>query len=106
MPPANDLVRARDFYAPVLGAEPALDVPGMTEFDLGCVALGLMPVGFADSDKMMARCRRQDRGFPLVGAFAPVTGRRETYTPPPRTRAYRDGAEPEAPGLEQGQDIS
>ena len=39
-----DQKRSRDFYAAVLGAEPALDVPGMTEFRLGSDAvLGLMP---------------------------------------------------------------
>lgn len=36
--------RSRDFYAAALGAPPRLDVPGMTEFDLGEDAvLGLMP---------------------------------------------------------------
>lgn len=36
--------KSRDFYAKILGKEPILDVPGMTEFELGsdCV-LGLMP---------------------------------------------------------------
>lgn len=36
--------RSRDFYAAVLGEQPVLDVPGMTEFELGpgC-KLGLMP---------------------------------------------------------------
>lgn len=35
---------ARDFYAAVLAADPRLDVPGMTEFQLGGGAvLGLMP---------------------------------------------------------------
>lgn len=38
-----DQTRARDFYARVLAAEPVLDVPGMTEFDLGSATLGLMP---------------------------------------------------------------
>ncbi|MFA6433661.1 MAG: VOC family protein [Elusimicrobiales bacterium] len=39
-----DQGRSRDFYAAVLDMKPALDVPGMTEFELnsGCV-LGLMP---------------------------------------------------------------
>lgn len=36
--------RATDFYAQVLDREPSLDVPGMTEFDLGGATLGLMPV--------------------------------------------------------------
>ncbi len=34
---------SRDFYRSLLGAEPVLDVPGMTEFDLGTCKLGLMP---------------------------------------------------------------
>jgi len=39
-----DQTKSRGFYAAVLGQEPRLDVPGMTEFELepGCV-LGLMP---------------------------------------------------------------
>ncbi len=39
-----DQARSAAFYAAVLGREPRLDVPGMTEFDLpGGGALGLMP---------------------------------------------------------------
>jgi len=40
----SDQKRSREFYAGLLGYEPVLDVPGMTEFMLneGCV-LGLMP---------------------------------------------------------------
>ena len=38
-----DQARAREFYAAVLGQDPVLDVPGMTEFDLGGALLGLMP---------------------------------------------------------------
>jgi predicted enzyme related to lactoylglutathione lyase len=38
-----DQARARAFYRHVLAAEPVLDVPGMTEFDLGGAMLGLMP---------------------------------------------------------------
>ncbi len=34
---------SRDFYRALLDAEPVLDVPGMTEFDLGNCKLGLMP---------------------------------------------------------------
>lgn len=39
-----DQRKSREFYAAVLGHEPTLDVPGMTEFDLvdGAI-LGLMP---------------------------------------------------------------
>lgn len=39
-----DQARAKAFYADVLGLIPTLDVPGMTEFDLGGTTLGLMPV--------------------------------------------------------------
>lgn len=39
-----DQVRSTDFYSRVLGIEPRLDVPGMTEFHLSDGAvLGLMP---------------------------------------------------------------
>jgi catechol 2,3-dioxygenase-like lactoylglutathione lyase family enzyme len=39
-----DQTRSRDFYRAVLAAQPALDVPGMTEFELpGGARLGLMP---------------------------------------------------------------
>lgn len=41
-----DPARARAFYAAALAREPRLDVPGMTEFELGGGAvLGLMPEG-------------------------------------------------------------
>lgn len=41
----KDQVLATAFYRAVLASEPALDVPGMTEFQLGNqVILGLMPV--------------------------------------------------------------
>ena len=39
----KDQVRSRGFYRTLLGMEPVLDVPGMTEFDLGGCKLGLMP---------------------------------------------------------------
>jgi len=40
----SDQQASRDFYAAVLGLEPVLDVPGMTEFDLlDGSSLGLMP---------------------------------------------------------------
>lgn len=39
----TDQGRSRDFYRAVLAMEPTLDVPGMTEFDLGGCKLGLMP---------------------------------------------------------------
>lgn len=39
----TDQDRAREFYQRVLDTHPTLDVPGMTEFDLGGATLGLMP---------------------------------------------------------------
>ncbi|HNR56617.1 MAG TPA: VOC family protein [Flavobacteriales bacterium] len=39
----KDQQGSRDFYARLLGLDPTLDVPGMTEFDLGGCKLGLMP---------------------------------------------------------------
>lgn len=40
----RDQAASREFYAHVLGLSPTLDVPGMTEFELGSDAvLGLMP---------------------------------------------------------------
>lgn len=38
-----DQARARQFYAALLQRRPSLDVPGMTEFDLNGLTLGLMP---------------------------------------------------------------
>lgn len=39
-----DQARSRDFYKDVLGLQPSLDVPGMTEFPLNAYCkLGLMP---------------------------------------------------------------
>jgi catechol 2,3-dioxygenase-like lactoylglutathione lyase family enzyme len=40
----RDQKRSAEFYKKILGKEPVLDVPGMTEFELGpSVKLGLMP---------------------------------------------------------------
>ncbi|WKR20503.1 hypothetical protein AIF0345_0384 [Actinomyces israelii] len=39
----EDQDRAASFYRRVLGASPALDAPGMTEFDLEDLTLGLVP---------------------------------------------------------------
>lgn len=38
-----DQQRAASFYEKALGRAPRLNVPGMTEFDLGGTVLGLMP---------------------------------------------------------------
>ena len=40
----GDQQRAKEFYAQTLAIEPRLDVPGMTDFEIGkCAVLGLMP---------------------------------------------------------------
>jgi catechol 2,3-dioxygenase-like lactoylglutathione lyase family enzyme len=40
----RDQARSRDFYRRVLAREPTLDVPGMTELEIGpATVLGLMP---------------------------------------------------------------
>lgn len=39
----KDQALSRDFYSALLDRRPVLDVPGMTEFDLGGCKLGLMP---------------------------------------------------------------
>lgn len=39
----KDQARSAAFYKKVLAKDPTLDVPGMTEFDLGGCKLGLMP---------------------------------------------------------------
>ena len=38
-----DQLRSRDFYAKAFQIEPTLDVPGMTEFTIGDMTLGIMP---------------------------------------------------------------
>jgi len=55
-----DQARATAFYRSVLAAEPVLDVPGMTEFDLGGATLGLMPA--ADMEELLARQIRGGTG--------------------------------------------
>jgi catechol 2,3-dioxygenase-like lactoylglutathione lyase family enzyme len=51
-----DQKRSRDFYRNILGIEPSLDVPGMTEFPLtDNASLGLMPengIAFILGDKV------------------------------------------------------
>ena len=55
-----DQARATAFHRHVLAAEPVLDVPGMTEFDLGGATLGLMPA--ADMEDLLARQIRGGTG--------------------------------------------
>jgi catechol 2,3-dioxygenase-like lactoylglutathione lyase family enzyme len=61
----SDQARSRDFYREVLGMEPSLDVPGMTEFDIAGAKLGLMPASgikvlladvITESDQAISRC--------------------------------------------------
>lgn len=55
-----DTDRARAFYHAVLNTEPTLDVPGMTEFDVGGATLGLMPR--ADIETLLAGQIHTDGG--------------------------------------------
>ena len=57
--------QSRDFYTEVLGFGPSLDIPGMTEFDIGDAKLGLMPArgikallgdSIAGPDLAVSRC--------------------------------------------------
>lgn len=98
---ANELIlyvadqgRARRFYREVLAQEPSLDVPGMTEFDLGEVTLGLMPA--ADIEALLPglrrgygqRCelylRRRDAAA-ILNRVAPAGG---TVVAPPADRSW------------------
>ena|ERR1035441_9633979 len=60
-----DQSRSRDFYSSILSIEPSLDVPGMTEFEIGGAKLGLMPSrgikallgeSIGDTDIAVSRC--------------------------------------------------
>lgn len=53
-----DQDRARRFYSEVLQLAASLDVPGMTEFDLGGATLGLMPID--DLAELLPGLRRGD----------------------------------------------
>lgn len=62
----QDQALSRDFYATILGMQPCLDVPGMTEFELaaGC-KLGLMPEsGIAKFITPALRHPREGSGIP------------------------------------------
>lgn len=52
----DDQARSREFWSALLGTAPILDVPGMTESDLGGVTLGLIP--FADMAELVPGLRR------------------------------------------------
>lgn len=61
-----DQAASRDFYAALLGIDPHLDVPGMTEFRLGpACTLGLMPEnGIARIITPTLPHPREGRGLP------------------------------------------
>lgn len=69
-----DQQRSRDFYRQVLGREPALDVPGMTEFKLTETAsLGLMPEdGIARILGEAVPHPRDGSGVPRAELYLPV----------------------------------
>lgn len=93
-----DQARARDFYVAVLGQAPRLDVPGMTELELGPGAiLGLMP------ERGLGRLLGQALPSP---AFAPGTVRAELYllvddAPGLHARALAAGARELSPAAER-----
>lgn len=67
----TDQARSTAFYSEVLGEQPRLDVPGMTEFELpGGAVLGLMP--FAGIRKLLGDALPEQR----VGEIVP---RAEVY---------------------------
>lgn len=62
----RDQANSRDFYAAILNRAPSLDVPGMTEFELGpgC-KLGLMPeMGIAKIVTPVMRHPAEGNGIP------------------------------------------
>ena len=61
-----DQKKSKEFYESLLGIKPSLDVPGMTEFDLGeSVKLGLMP------EKGIARLLSPRMPHPASGSGIP-----------------------------------
>jgi catechol 2,3-dioxygenase-like lactoylglutathione lyase family enzyme len=65
----SDQKRSRDFYSKILGQNPTLDVPGMTEFQLSeNHVLGLMPE--AGIKRLLG---------PVLGEFASGSPRVELY---------------------------
>lgn len=80
----SDQARSRVFYEKVLGQSPSLDVPGMTEFDLGgrC-KLGLMP------ENGIAKIVTPAMRHPKEGAGIP---RCELYLVVEQAKAYCDRA--------------
>ena len=65
----SDQKRSRDFYGKILGQNPTLDVPGMTEFQLSeNHVLGLMPE--AGIKRLLG---------PAIGEFANGSPRAELY---------------------------
>lgn len=73
-----DQARSRDFYRTVLAKEPTLDVPGMTEFDLGGCKLGLMPeAGIARILTPALSHPRQAQGVPRCELYLLVANAEE-----------------------------
>ncbi|MCP4574568.1 MAG: VOC family protein [bacterium] len=93
-----DQERSRDFYRAVLGVDPTLDVPGMTEFPLlDGSSLGLMPV------EGIVRLLGDTITNPATAAGVP---RSELYLVVHNASAYHDraiavGAEELSPLLER-----
>ncbi len=75
----SDQQRSRDFYAALIGAQPVLDLPGMTEFLLiSDVRLGLMPTaGIAKLITPTCPHPEQARGVPRCELYLRVEDPRE-----------------------------
>ena len=77
----SDQQRSKAFYQAVLGIEPLLDVPGMTEFELsGELLLGIMPEdGIA---RILGDCvphPAQANGVPRCELYLPVDNPQAAY---------------------------
>jgi hypothetical protein len=70
----SDQTRSRNFYEKILGYEPALDVPGMTEFQINeYCKLGLMPEsGIANIITPITRHPGSGNGIPRCELYLMV----------------------------------
>jgi len=77
----EDQKRSTEFYRQVLGKEPVLDVPGMTEFELtGDTLLGLMPVeGIAKLLGDSVPHPGEGRGIPRCELYLYLENPQEVY---------------------------
>ena len=95
----RDPARSRSFYAAVLERDPALDVPGMTEFVLdGGASLGLMPeAGIARLLGPALPDPAPGNGIPRAELYLPVADAAAAHA-----RALESGAREVSPLAERG----